>query len=297
MLDESIPDDFVAKHVFGDINDRLPLHVRQTLDELLPHKGAKAVEKKRAFQSMQKYLQSSLPLAFPEDATSWCYRCKVECPLRCSSAPVVGVEGFRPLTVKAAGSTCTGWSSIGRQQQDADPAMRPFIVYTQEMRACPDDISFHENSARMHEKQMLQTSPPGHACLCMVISLDQLGWPLMRNRMLSFSYSQESLVWVGPEHFKEEFVALFHRLVSASGDDFILDEDSSMADTYRRMASLRGDVLPSGFSFDDVPPETLLPPYAASIYRIIWSSRGNSWACLAHTSLMWSKTRVGPRKA
>ena len=151
--------------------------------------------------------------------------------------------------------------------------MRPFAIYTQEMHAHKDDISFHENSARMHANAIQETAPVGHVSKSMVVSPDQFGWPLCGNRMLTCSCSQESLVWVGPDSFEAEFTSLFFRLVVRDGDVFIRDDDHTMRSAYFRMAKLRAASLPDKFDYDKLDLEMLLAPGAVNRYNTYMSHR------------------------
>ena len=234
--------DFRAQHNFVDILDRLkPSHSKEVLSRApapMQNKdipAAKKAEMEKQYEDVAAWLASSRSEVFSRDAKAACKTCSQQCfirppALREASTDAERGGALQPLQVACAGSTCVGWSSMGKRLGRADPAMLPFLVWREERRSILEDIVFHENSGRFPYEEMLE-----HPCKdeyeshTIVLASNELGYPFMRRRALTVMSRRATLAWVGPRTQEETvsaFYSFFRRAVCARGEDYLVDTPS-----------------------------------------------------------------------
>ena len=152
--------------VLDDLNDRLPTEARSLLDSLYDEDGkVSAEEAESAYKEMLDWLLDNRSWVFSPTATSHCMihgkqcrlvpsedgedlsgpsakRLKTSRKLFCTdsetetrSAAGAGSGTLcrsNMLRLNLAGTTCTGWSSVGKKLQYADPSERPHAIWSVE---------------------------------------------------------------------------------------------------------------------------------------------------------------------
>ena len=167
--------------VFSDINDRLPATAVMMLDSMLPNSKMSREDTARAYADMLAWLQDNRSWVFPAGATSHCLVHEKQCAaFPCvdeSEGPALQPEGEVPepsqkrlrrrlfqsdsesapvprkkLLVNMAGTTCCGWSSVGKGLHFADPSERPHAIWVTERRRRAEmdleDVVFSECTTR-----------------------------------------------------------------------------------------------------------------------------------------------------
>ena len=162
--------------VLADINDRLPKEAQSMLDALLPQGVTPSAEIAEAYGNMLKWLQENRSWVFPVQPTSHCIVHGQQCPVfpeeRALSGTVeAGVAPVRrvrrklfqssdsdggtlkqKLRINIAGTTCCGWSAVGKRLQLADPSERPHAIWaTERLRRAElnlEDLFFSECTPR-----------------------------------------------------------------------------------------------------------------------------------------------------
>ena len=138
--------------VMNDINDRLTDQARGLLDSLMPPDGAPPHEAMAAYESMLTWLIENRSTAFAEDGKSDCVIHGRRCPLRPPRSSMEPSTENEALVMSFAGTTCKGWSTVGKRKCFSDPSERPHGVWLcDRMRAAEsmqEDLFFSECTAR-----------------------------------------------------------------------------------------------------------------------------------------------------
>ena len=171
----------VPKHVFGDINDRIPPVHRERLDAT-EIQGSTPQEKAAVYKQIHQYIYEHKHEIYTTGNASYCYKHNAQCPVQ----PVIdGPEGMkRPLICNGAGTTCCGWSTRNTSQMrgHAHPAQRPFGIWKCERAQVQDDFWFHENAKQFPEAEFQppegHESAHKHELITIVVGPEDLGWPI-----------------------------------------------------------------------------------------------------------------------
>ena len=259
--------EFMAHHNFMDILDRVkPSHLREIMSRVpspMQNKdipASKKAEMEKQYEDMGAWLAEHRAEVFPCDAKATCKSCSQQCFIRppglreghCGSK---SSGELQPLQVACAGSTCVGWSSMGKRLGRADPAMLPYLVWREERLAVLEDIVFHENSGRFPYREMLENPcKDEYESHTIVLGSNELGYPFMRRRALTVMSRRSTLVWVGPgtqEETASAFYSFFRRSVCARGEDYMVDTPEHVVDELKDMCSKKGFVY-SGATDEEV---------------------------------------------
>ena len=150
-----------ARHIFVDINDRIPssllASLRQDLTRLrrkvethyrltMQFKGCQAAEKDRVSwvaelgkQFVQRAMKELKALDWSECSQSWCVAHGKLCPLK----PAAGPED---VWIEIAGSTCVAWSSMSKSRWGwLDASSIPCLVWAAWVAHARPDCIIHEN--------------------------------------------------------------------------------------------------------------------------------------------------------
>ena len=146
--------------VFKDIQDRLPVRAKDHLDSaLVMSSGADA---KQLFRNQARWLSENADWVFPPDATSACLTHGRQC--RVHPSPRIKEDVYKrrkldPLRMlwNVAGSTCTGWSSVGRRKGEEDINMRYFNIWRAERAQGYEDGWFHECTVHFPDRLLHET--------------------------------------------------------------------------------------------------------------------------------------------
>ena len=114
--------------VLHDMNDRLSVEAWEHLNRLEPNEHDSSLACICAYEDMFRYLEQNLDTAFEESAQCYVHDKK------CIAHPGCHHE-FDPLTDMCwdfAGTTCVGWSSMGKQRGFADPSERTHAIWLAE---------------------------------------------------------------------------------------------------------------------------------------------------------------------
>ena len=169
--------------VMRDLNDRLCSEARNHLDALMPPKNAPAEEASSAYAAMSAFLLENRAWAYSQDGKSHCMVHNKRCPLLpeiANSAETLGdaagaaprQPGREQLLISLAGTTCKGWSSVGKKKYFADVSERPHAVWLGHRmvaaeRSCGpcEDIFFSECTTRYPAQARL-------CCACFIFRVE-----------------------------------------------------------------------------------------------------------------------------
>ncbi|CAE7249489.1 unnamed protein product [Symbiodinium natans] len=261
--------------VFSDINDRLPATAVMMLDSMLPNSKMSREDTARAYADMLAWLQDNRSWVFPAGATSHCLVHEKQCAaFPCvdeSEGPALQPEGEVPepsqkrlrrrlfqsdsesapvprkkLLVNMAGTTCCGWSSVGKGLHFADPSERPHAIWVTERRRRAEmdleDVVFSECTTRYPVQEKLGVLQETHEILSIVINPMALGWPVRRNRLFACALNRQSVAWMGPgqEDLLPHFLKFCGADLMLTGDVFLVAPMSEVCEAENAMASRRG---------------------------------------------------------
>ena len=248
--------EFQASHNFVDILDRLGQDVATEIKEMVPGQMQnkdvapwKKVEMEEQYDTLAQWLAQNRARTFPSDAKAPCRSCAQECFIR----PPALREGIanakgEPLQVACAGTTCVGWSAMGKRLGRADPAMLPFILWREERLCMKEDIVFHENSGRFPYHDLLEECcKEVYDCHTITVASNDLGYPFVRRRALTVMTKKASLVWLGPttpEETEVSFYSFFRRTVCARGEDYLVDSPEHVAEEMKEQCEKKGFLFP-----------------------------------------------------
>jgi len=126
------------RHIFGDLNHRLPAHTQELLDSVAPTKTCQKENYDLQWQAMCAVLDAE-PGLFSDGCKSECFRHKGLCHLYGWQQ---GLEG--KLTIHWAGTTCIDFSSMGHSRGAFGPHSRTFAIWIRERRRRLEILIFQE---------------------------------------------------------------------------------------------------------------------------------------------------------
>ena len=186
--------------VFSELEERLSLEMREILDGMMPVDGQSSEEKELAYADMHQYLFRNCVRLFNPLTTSQCLVHGRECR---TSVP----EGDRdaeglpvPLLLHFAGTTCTGWSSAGKQERFTHQSERTHAVWLAERVSLAlrdaEDICVQECVVNYPTK--LKIRDPlweTHIVVTVRAGPEALGWPTSRPRRFSAAINRRRQDW------------------------------------------------------------------------------------------------------
>ena len=267
-----------SNHIFQDLNDRLPKHVRDWMDKVDPAQVTPRLSAGKAanrYCKMREYLKANAEDIY-KDNVSWCIAHKQQCPVQ-PPMEQAGADGRRRTRGNIAGTTCVGWSARGLQRGDGDISARPFWIWGMEKQVADNDWVFHECTVR-HPLDNLKMSFP-HKMLLKTITCDpkDLGWPVRRPRTFVFAMNQETLVWTGPDfqaELQDDFATLFHTSCCLDGNAFFLADDEELKQEAIEKGKHRGIHIPKAANVKDLSFEAFLAP-GARLRKLAYEKESN----------------------
>ncbi len=236
----------VSEHIFGELVERVPAAHAEALRRLQPKSSANADEAGQAYREVAAYLHEHRAECFNGESCSHCLVHKgQECLVSpsCDSADSRQGSGPRPLKINIAGAMCTPWSAFGLGKKLCDPATTAWHIYSMERATLGEDILCLENAPEFPVQLLRDLWGSTHEVIAAVFGPDLLGWPVRRERMLSWCLKRGSLAWVGPtdgDAIHAEFRAMFGATIKVDGDIFAgLDSDEHMHEALTDLARLR----------------------------------------------------------
>ena len=275
-----------TSHVFGDILEKLPAELLQTLSLLLPDAGSSAEQQQQNIEVMDQVLRAHEQEVFKPQSTCWCYLHKKHCALQLHDTALAQLveqrrqraalsedgtweAGMRPLRVNTAGHTCVGWSSRGSRGGMAHESALPMMVWASSCRSTETDIVFAECTPQFPPGELLQKFP-GYEMVTLYVGPERLGFPHRRHRVFNALLRQESLLWVGPpqEMCQHAFDSLFMRSTVLDADTLCVATDGERLQYLERFAAVRGKTLRGhAGSLSSVDVRQLLSPSAVRRYQ------------------------------
>ena len=136
ILKEISSMEFNEPCVMSDINSRLPEHALRWLNAAEPAGEDSAEAAASSYGSMDMYLKQNRKSIFADATHDWCIvhnrRCELF-PQVCGLYDDECDDGFKqPLVINFAGTTCKGWSAVGKGRCSSDPSERPHSSWTNE---------------------------------------------------------------------------------------------------------------------------------------------------------------------
>ncbi|CAL1127839.1 unnamed protein product [Cladocopium goreaui] len=136
ILKEISSMEFNEPCVMSDINSRLPEHALRWLNAAEPAGEDSAEAAASSYGSMDMYLKQNRKSIFADATHDWCIvhnrRCELF-PQVCGLYDDECDDGFKqPLVINFAGTTCKGWSAVGKGRCFSDPSERPHSIWTNE---------------------------------------------------------------------------------------------------------------------------------------------------------------------
>ena len=270
-----------AAHIFGDILERLPAEVRDTLQVLQPEPTADPADAKHALQVMAEVLVANEDV-FTAESHAHCVLHNKACPLNVSAESLhallhqklphaegmfddegVVLEQKRPWTINTAGHTCTGWSMRGRRAGMLHESGLPFLTWAAERRSRKEDVTFAECTPNFQVEEMRKAFPNHYR----------------RHRVFNALLHPESVVWCGPpaEACQAVFESVFMRTTVLDAHELcVATEEESLA-YMERVAQRRGKTL-QGKRLADVDVTQILSPSAVRRY-IAYENKMKAEAC------------------
>lgn len=233
------PDRCRPKHIFGDILHRIPLQDPDL--STLPN------------EEVRKFLVQNGAKLFTPESTSFCYVHGQACALWDGlDHPGQNTHHERTAFIGSmVGFTCVDWSprsmtaAPGLQGKHA-PVMHHWL---QEVRQLEPDFLIYEQSdnfpPEIVDQELGDIYRHDHA----VISPDDLGWPVRRNRLFGALTHRRSVIFTGD---MERFLQLFRCRVEGDGD-WMLQAKQEEVDSWKvNKAASRGypNVRPEKISLD-----------------------------------------------
>lgn len=149
-------------HIFGDILDRLPKHVRQQCLEIQSARISEWKELKRLGEGTAAKRDELGQLLFSQlsgildavefEQEAFCAKHGIKCSLNVQAALPLDTESF--IHVEAAGSTCLAWTSFGKSAGWLHESTLPCLVWCYSTRYFEPDCIIHENGPHFDEKPL-----------------------------------------------------------------------------------------------------------------------------------------------
>ena len=173
------------------------------------------------------------------------------------------LEGERPLSVCFAGVTCDGWSSMGLQKRYSHDSELPHSVWVAERIAraqqSVEDLAFVEFTSKYPAEDKLSAPMSGtHRVLHLKVDPQAFGFPVSRPRMFAACLNLETIVWAGPENWKDDFADKFQTPCALSGDVLFLATPEQRACHYKEMAKQQRNFKASQKAWEELSDQELL---------------------------------------
>lgn len=215
------------KHVFGDMEERLPKEVIRQLDELEPPHDAGTPQKVEAYESMHRLLKEKGSNIYNAKMTAYCHKHRMVCQVWDLPNPK---DPARPLIMAVVGPSCVDWTKrrTGKCLGLSGKTARAFWQFLTELEELMPDVIIYENVANFPPSiwdEFGHSKGSFYQHLTMVVSPDMLGWPIVRPRRFG------ALINASKNHFDgstDEFLALFQCTVEVSGDIFFAAPDTDL---------------------------------------------------------------------
>ena len=268
--------DHNASCVFKDILHRLPQSALGFIDEHWPQEDDTNLEKIAKHDAICKY-------CFDHASELFNVMAKADCVVhskRCHLWPTTLPQGARmndsdggrntPLKVVIGTNSCTPWSLRGRQPGDADVAEIPNAVWRAERSVGLEDVFFSECTPRYPANEKLRDSLPQVDFRSIVFGANDLGHPTIRKRCMGAGLNRNTVVWIGPEDYQEDFKRRFFRTTRLNGDVYLAATSDVVQRELRRWCELRGTFYPEDKLIEGWDMTMgALPPGAAS-HKVLW---------------------------
>ena len=205
-----------CRHCYSDLNDFLSRDARERLDafERSPPTPASAqVDSDALYESMAALLfeMEKEGTLFSLECEAQCLRHLTSCGMCSWSDPDAEDDGdFEDETLKVAiaGSTCTGWSSVGLRKRRGDQSMRPFLIFVFLVRCLRPDILIHECTVLFDVELLREYLGNEYQVQSMVMSPQMFGFPHQRNRRYTVLIRAATMAFAGTmSEFQEDFRA------------------------------------------------------------------------------------------
>ena len=257
-----------AKHLYKEINERLPLSVTRLIHEMEPKEDC----------SFDAALASNIAIVDHLDK----HRHKFFCPrtadhcLICNSTHStysdlqqrlmknLPVPDDRRVIGSHVSSECVAFSSRGGHGKGSHHSYVSAGVIAVETKAlaeqCALDFTVQENDKNYHVG-FLKTLWNGVLGL---VSTKQCpsrkGWAIGRERTLIFSWNLTTSIWHGPTDPTAEFEALFGRSLNCDPDVFFVDSTAGVLKELKKTAKKRGFHLADDVDVNAIDHRQFLPP-------------------------------------
>jgi hypothetical protein len=166
-----------AKHIFDDINGKLPVKVKNILDGLEADKNASPEQKDQAYEDMVFALQNCEKKLFRPGSTCWCILHEAECKLFEHSADC------GRLTIEIAGHTCKDVSRMNSKRPGlSGPSGRVLLVWMFERRRRREDLVITECTQDFPPEIFEQFLGMYYEITSFLLGPEQLGWWVNRKR-------------------------------------------------------------------------------------------------------------------
>ena len=200
------------------------------------------VSLKEAYASMSAWLIENRGSVFAPELCSPCVIHGRDCPMA-ARLP----DGDGRLLLNFAGTTCVGWSTVGKRGGFSDGSERTHAVWMTQ-RICMaeqrKEHGFFQECTRYYpvNSKLVQPLKRWFWVVHVQVCGTWIGYPSKRLRSLAFGGHHDSLLWCGPEtpeKIQEEFDALFCRTTVLTGDSYLVAPEATVAAVYAKLASKR----------------------------------------------------------
>lgn len=252
--------------IFTDIENCVTEATQEAMDKMIPHQGEKELSKdqieeiKAAYQVLLDWLITNRHTAFKEHCASHCIVHDRECP---GYARMMG-QHVDCLRINTAGTTCVGWSSVGKSERFAHTSERVHAVWLVQriilaetlkedgfmqdsLFVCVIIIVFSDQ-CHLIRQECTRFYPTAeklqrplrftHRVVWVRVCGTDLGYPSKRDRVVSWNLNNLRLHWIGPEDqpsIQEDFNNLFHRRIVLNGDIYCQAPSDYVKSVYKGM--------------------------------------------------------------
>jgi hypothetical protein len=162
------------------------------------------------------------------------------------------LETRRPLLLHVSGLTCTDYSSLGAQKQEAGPSNRAHAVWMVNRKArClldEEDIYITECATRYKPQSRQGVLSATHHIVSILSGPELLGYPHYRLRSFAAGISKANYVWVGPKSdqaIQADYTSKFRQDVQCSAAAYLIASEDEILSHSRKLASDRKTPLGS----------------------------------------------------
>jgi len=295
-----------ARHVFGDLLDRLSTETRTAAQEIMERHvtSFKKLKEERCgtqmhppsisnseFEQKRRCLTDSLlqslehilgNASFSEEA--WCYKHQCMCPISPRSDPEL--RGLRWIEV--GGHTCNPWSNMGSKNQFLDSATLPALAWVWSCRYFQVDDLVTECTPAFKPEPFLdimnkepsddlscplrEEAASPYAMESLTFSPTDLGFPSLRKRLYAWLWRQRTVQRTIAGDGGSIFQELFYRTCAADARIFLQADPAVRRSHQKAWAEERGEGwvlgMIEGPSSSDGGALLDLGPFGRSILRV-----------------------------